>query len=130
MEQIRLKGDWGICPGDVVRTKKAHPCGGDTWYVVREGADVKMRCLTTVILHSRHQESHVFATAGFFKVAHVFRSNDFGSAFLNHFSEFFIRVQREGLTDLHDIIFDIKRFSVGFDRATNLRIDIVTKFIG
>lgn len=46
MEQIRLKGDWGICPGDVVRTKKTHPCGGDTWRVVREGADVKMRCLT------------------------------------------------------------------------------------
>jgi hypothetical protein len=39
-----LKGDWGICVGDVVRTKKTHPCGEDTWQVKRIGADIKMRC--------------------------------------------------------------------------------------
>lgn len=32
--------------GDVVRLRKAHPCGGDTWQVTRVGADVGLRCLT------------------------------------------------------------------------------------
>lgn len=32
--------------GDVVRTKKPHPCGGDTWIVTRTGADIKLRCRT------------------------------------------------------------------------------------
>lgn len=31
--------------GDVVALKKAHPCGGDQWEVVRVGADIGMRCL-------------------------------------------------------------------------------------
>ncbi|MCU0492009.1 MAG: DUF951 family protein [Chloroflexaceae bacterium] len=31
---------------DVVQTRKAHPCGGDTWRVVRLGAEIGMRCLT------------------------------------------------------------------------------------
>ena len=31
--------------GDSVRLKKAHPCGGFEWRVVRLGADVGMRCL-------------------------------------------------------------------------------------
>ena len=31
--------------GDVVQTKKKHPCGGDTWEVVRLGADIRMKCL-------------------------------------------------------------------------------------
>ena len=31
---------------DVVRTRKPHPCGGDTWTVIRTGADIKLRCLT------------------------------------------------------------------------------------
>lgn len=31
--------------GDVVRTRKAHPCGGDQWEVVRLGADIGLRCL-------------------------------------------------------------------------------------
>jgi hypothetical protein len=30
--------------GDVVRLKKVHPCGGDTWEVVRLGADIGIRC--------------------------------------------------------------------------------------
>jgi hypothetical protein len=33
-----------IKPGDVVRLKKVHPCGGDTWQVVRVGADIGIRC--------------------------------------------------------------------------------------
>ena len=30
--------------GDVLRLKKAHPCGGDLWEVVRLGADIGVRC--------------------------------------------------------------------------------------
>ena len=33
-----------ICVGDVIRTRKSHPCGGDEWTVTRTGADIKMRC--------------------------------------------------------------------------------------
>ncbi len=32
--------------GDVVRTRKPHPCGGDVWTVVRTGADIKLKCQT------------------------------------------------------------------------------------
>ena len=32
--------------GDVVRTRKAHPCGGDEWEIVRLGADIGIRCVT------------------------------------------------------------------------------------
>jgi len=31
--------------GDVVRTRKTHPCGSDQWEVVRLGADIGIRCL-------------------------------------------------------------------------------------
>ena len=31
---------------DVVRLKKAHPCGGFEWEVVRVGADIRIRCTT------------------------------------------------------------------------------------
>ena len=31
--------------GDVVRTRKTHPCGGDQWEIVRLGADIGIRCL-------------------------------------------------------------------------------------
>ncbi|MBR4429466.1 MAG: DUF951 domain-containing protein [Clostridia bacterium] len=30
--------------GDVVKTRKSHPCGSDTWTLTRVGADVKMKC--------------------------------------------------------------------------------------
>ena len=33
-------------PGDVVRLKKAHPCGGDQWLVNRVGGDIGLRCQT------------------------------------------------------------------------------------
>jgi hypothetical protein len=32
--------------GDVVQMRKQHPCGGDTWRVVRLGAEIGIRCLT------------------------------------------------------------------------------------
>lgn len=30
--------------GDVIRTRKPHPCGSDEWTVIRTGADIKIRC--------------------------------------------------------------------------------------
>ena len=30
---------------DVVVLRKQHPCGGDTWRIVRLGADIGLRCL-------------------------------------------------------------------------------------
>ena len=30
--------------GDVLRLKKAHPCGNNLWEVVRLGADIGIRC--------------------------------------------------------------------------------------
>jgi len=30
--------------GDVVRLRRAHPCGGDTWLIDRLGADIGLRC--------------------------------------------------------------------------------------
>lgn len=35
-----------LAVGDVVRTRKAHPCGGDTWEIIRLGADVRITCVT------------------------------------------------------------------------------------
>ena len=32
--------------GDVVRLRRVHPCGGDTWLVDRLGADIGLRCRT------------------------------------------------------------------------------------
>jgi hypothetical protein len=32
--------------GDLVRLRRAHPCGGDTWLVDRLGADIGLRCQT------------------------------------------------------------------------------------
>ena len=44
-----------ILAGDVVQTRKPHPCGNDTWEVIRTGADIKIRCLRCghVVLMSR-----------------------------------------------------------------------------
>jgi hypothetical protein len=30
--------------GDIVRLRRTHPCGGDTWLVDRLGADIGLRC--------------------------------------------------------------------------------------
>jgi hypothetical protein len=32
--------------GDVLRLRRAHPCGGDTWLVDRVGADIGLLCQT------------------------------------------------------------------------------------
>jgi len=31
--------------GDIVETKKGHPCGSSEWEVLRTGADFKLRCM-------------------------------------------------------------------------------------
>lgn len=33
-----------ILIGDVIKTRKPHPCGSDEWTVIRTGADIKMKC--------------------------------------------------------------------------------------
>ena len=30
--------------GDLIQTRKPHPCGASEWTVTRTGADIKMRC--------------------------------------------------------------------------------------
>jgi hypothetical protein len=32
--------------GDLVRLRRRHPCGGDTWLIDRLGADIGLRCET------------------------------------------------------------------------------------
>ena len=41
----RMTAPMSLCVGDVVQMRKAHPCGGDTWRIVRVGADIGIRCL-------------------------------------------------------------------------------------
>jgi hypothetical protein len=46
--------------GDVLRLRRTHPCGGDTWLVDRLGADIGLRCRTCsrhVLLERRILES-------------------------------------------------------------------------
>ena len=35
-----------LYPGDLVQMRKPHPCGGDSWEIVRVGADVGLLCET------------------------------------------------------------------------------------
>jgi len=30
--------------GDIIKTRKPHPCGGDEWEVMRTGVDFRIRC--------------------------------------------------------------------------------------
>ena len=41
----RLRVD-DLRPGDIVRLKKKHPCGGFHWLVNRVGGDIGLRCQT------------------------------------------------------------------------------------
>jgi hypothetical protein len=48
--------------GDAVKLKKAHPCGGFDWIVVRLGADIGIKCQTCgrrVLLPRRDLERRV-----------------------------------------------------------------------
>lgn len=35
-----------IAVGQWAQMRKAHPCGGNVWRIVRIGADIGMRCIT------------------------------------------------------------------------------------
>ncbi len=41
-----MRGPLVLHVGDKVQMRKQHPCGGDTWQIVRVGADIGIRCLT------------------------------------------------------------------------------------
>lgn len=41
-----MLGPLVLAVDDVVQMRKTHPCGGDTWRIVRVGADIGIRCLT------------------------------------------------------------------------------------
>ena len=30
--------------GDLIQTRKKHPCGSDRWVIIRVGADIKIKC--------------------------------------------------------------------------------------
>ena len=48
--------------GDVLRLRRAHPCGGDEWLVDRLGADIGLRCRTCgrhVLISRRHLEDRL-----------------------------------------------------------------------
>ena len=31
--------------GDIIITKKKHPCGNDRWQILRTGMDIRIKCL-------------------------------------------------------------------------------------
>jgi len=31
--------------GDLIQTRKQHPCGNDIWRIIRVGADIKIKCV-------------------------------------------------------------------------------------
>ncbi|MDH7486495.1 MAG: DUF951 domain-containing protein [Anaerolineae bacterium] len=48
--------------GDIVRLRKAHPCGSYEWEVVRVGADIRLRCCRCgrrVLLPRQDLQRHV-----------------------------------------------------------------------
>ncbi len=50
--------------GDVVRLRRKHPCGGETWLIDRLGADIGLRCGTCgrhVLLDRRVLERRLVA---------------------------------------------------------------------
>jgi hypothetical protein len=50
--------------GDVVRLRRAHPCGGQDWLIDRLGADIGLRCQTCnrhVLLDRRTLERRLIA---------------------------------------------------------------------
>lgn len=40
------KGPIPLYLDDVIALRKPHPCGGNTWRIVRLGADIGLRCTT------------------------------------------------------------------------------------
>ena len=49
---------------DVIRLKRAHPCGSTTWKVTRLGADIRLECCQCgrKVILSRRELSHKIKT--------------------------------------------------------------------
>ncbi len=45
MENQEKRTVLGYSVGDKVMTKKQHPCGENTWEILRVGIDFKLKCL-------------------------------------------------------------------------------------
>jgi len=43
----RIAGPMALYLDDVVVLRKPHPCGGDSWRIVRLGADIGLSCVTS-----------------------------------------------------------------------------------
>ena len=46
VKAAKAKGPIPLYLDDVVALRKPHPCGCDTWRIVRLGADIGLRCTT------------------------------------------------------------------------------------
>ena len=48
--------------GDLIQTRKPHPCGASEWTVTRTGADIKMRCsgCGRIVMLTREEFSDLF----------------------------------------------------------------------
>lgn len=44
-EKVREQIKMDIHVGDILKLKKAHPCGSKEWEVLRIGADFRLKCL-------------------------------------------------------------------------------------
>ena len=44
-EKVREQIEMDIHVGDILKLKKAHPCGSKEWEVLRVGADFRLKCL-------------------------------------------------------------------------------------
>lgn len=42
--------------GEIVKTKKHHPCGSDEWEITRIGLDFKLKCLRLSVMLLCFQE--------------------------------------------------------------------------
>ena len=42
---VNLKNSLDVKVGDIVRLKKAHPCGSFEWEVLRVGMDFRLKCM-------------------------------------------------------------------------------------
>ena len=47
--------------GDIVRTKKSHPCGCKLWEITRVGVDFKLKCTNCghVVIMTRENDKRV-----------------------------------------------------------------------
>ncbi len=57
-----MAGPLDLRVGDIVELRKNHPCGGNTWRILRVGLDVGIECMTCqryVLVVRRRFESRI-----------------------------------------------------------------------